>query len=355
MSYIPSLTPTFEAALRDRRSRDVRARHAAALRLASAPEGREDEAREALRPLLDDPVAAIREAALASAATLRDRDALPVILSRFEDGEPAVRQLAVIAAGRIGGPEAVEPLRAALRDERPEVRFQAAVSFAELCPDEALDEVSPLLGDADAEVRANAAAALGALGEPDARDRLAPLLGDDAPSVRREAALALAKLGDARAARVLVECLDDPERAIEAALALGELGADHAREPLAERAAGLFTGLHLKAAAGAALARLGDARGTDALRSVLRAFRHDGRSFAAELVGELGLVALADELARLVHRPRGADPVVVAKALAELAPESAVAARALERVAGGRDRAAADVARAALSIAEPAT
>lgn len=349
-AFLPSLTPSFDAALRDARSRNPRARQTAALRLGDADEGREQEASVALRQLVDDPSPPVRQAALAALAQLGDPEALPRVLARFDDGEPAVRQLAVIAAGRIGGAEAVTALRRGLRDERPDVRFQAVVSFAELCPEEALAEVAPLLEDGDPEVRANAAAALRMLGDTSSADALVPLLDDAAPDPRREAALALAELGDARAARVLRECLEDSERATEAALALGRLGVRAARDDLARLATGFFTPLHLKAAAGAALVRLGDATGVDALRSVLRAMRHDGRSFAAELAGELQIGELAEDVARLADRPRGADPVVVAESLARLAPRSAAAARALERIAGGDDEAAADVARRALAV-----
>ena len=320
VSYLPPLTPSFEAALRDRSAKNPRARLAATARLASPPEGREAEAVSALVPLLDDPTPAVRQTAIASLGHLRDASALDVILERFADPEPGVRQTAVIAVAQIGDARAIEPLRRALADDRPDVRFQAAVSFAELRPDEALEAVVPLLEDDDAEVRGNAAAALGALGDRRARDPIARLLEDSHPIARREAALALGKLGDTRAAPVLRECLRDPERAIDAALALGQLRADDAREELARLASGLFTSLHLKAAAGAALAQLGDARGIEALRSVLRAFRHDGRSFAAELAGELGLVDLAPDLAELAVRPRGADPAVVQRALERLGP-----------------------------------
>ena len=320
MSYLPPLPPSFEAALRDRSAKNPRHRLAAAARLGSPPEGRESEAAEALVPLLDDPMPAIRQTAIASLGHLRDASALDVILQRFDDPEPGVRQTAVIAVAEIGDARAAEPLERALADERADVRFQAVVSFAQMFPNEALDAVAPLLDDEDAEVRANAAAALGALGDRRACDRIARLLDDAHPVPQREAALALGKLGDARASDVLRECLRDPDRAIDAALALGRLHAEDAREDLARVAGGIFTSLHLKAAAGAALAQIGDARGVEALRAVLRAFRHDGRSFAAELVGELGIVDLAPELAELAARPRGADPAVVQRALERLAP-----------------------------------
>ena len=74
-----------------------------------------------------------------------------------------------------------------------------------------------------------------------------------------------------------------------------------AREPLAATAGRLFTPLLTKAAAGAALIRLGDPRGEDALRAVLRAFRPDGRPYAVLQVMQLKLAALRPELEALLQ------------------------------------------------------
>jgi len=348
MSLIPALPPSFEAALRDAHSRDARARRAAAASLASPPPGQEERAKAALRRLLDDPVGAVRGAAVAGAGSLRDTEALDVILARFDDGEPVVRQLAIIAVARMGDPRAVEPLRQALSDTRPDVRFQAAVSFAELCPNEALSALRPLVEDEDPEVRASAASAIGTLTQEGAADVIAPLLSDATAHTRADAALALAALGDSRAGPVLLEALDDPERRFAAAAALGEIGYGEAVEALARITSRLLAPLSLKAAAGAALARMGDPRGASALRGVLRALRGDGRSYAAELAGELGLVELAPDIAALVESPRGADPVVIARALADLAPRSDEARAALEKVLRGDDAEAVAVAKAAL-------
>src|SRR5690606_6495881 len=141
--------------------------------------------------------------------------------------------------------------------------------------------------------------------------------------------------------------LDDKERVFEAAWALGELKIAAAREPLLKVAQSLLKPLATKAAAAAALVRLGDERGVPLLRSVLRAFRSDARSYAVELVGELGLASLAGDVAALAKRPRGADPLVVAEALGKLAPESLRAREALLTMAN-RDDEAGEAARRAL-------
>ncbi|HJL19761.1 MAG TPA: HEAT repeat domain-containing protein [Sandaracinaceae bacterium LLY-WYZ-13_1] len=344
----PPLRPKHGAALRDVDSRDARARAAAAEALGQPPAGHEDEAKEALRPLADDPVAGVRAAAIASLGHLADADALDLVLARFEDGDPTVRQVALIAAAEIGDARAGPALRRALSSPHPEVRFQAVASVALLAPDGAVEDLAALADDPDPLVRAHLADALGALEDPRAADALAPMLEDEATEVRRAAGIALGRIGDRRAVAALVETLDDKERCFEAAWALGELGAREAVEPLARVAAAFLKPLAVKAAAGAALVRLGDPRGVPALRGVLTALRSDARSYAVQLVGELELEALASEVAKLAARPRGADPVVVARALRRLAPTSAAAAEALARMEAREDEAG-EVARGAVS------
>src|SRR6185503_7859900 len=96
-------------------------------------------------------------------------------------------------------------------------------------------------------------------------------------------------------------------RAFEAIAAIAALGATERADDLAKVARAFLKPLELKAAAAAALAKLGDPRGVTVLREVVRAFRSDGRTYVAETIGMLGLVELADELVLLAERPRGAD------------------------------------------------
>lgn len=352
MSLLPPLPLRFDAALRDRTSRRAESRLSAVMSLADPPSGREAEATKALRPLLDDPIGPVRHAAILAIGRLRDAGALDVVLARFDDGDATVRQAAIIAAGMIGDPRAKDRVRAALSDARPEVRFQAAASFVELAPDEAPSALSPLLDDDDPEVRASVVEALGSL-PMDApagaglAEALAGKVGDADVRVRGAAGLALAERGDRRAIPALRELLGDPHFAFDAAASLGELGATEAAEDLASLGARMLAPLVLRAVAGGALARLGDPRGADILRRVIRAWRADGRSTAVELAGELGLVELVPDLVQLVRRPRAVDPVVLARALARLASRSDVAAGALEQLAHAEGEAGA-IAREAI-------
>ncbi|MFK7990333.1 MAG: HEAT repeat domain-containing protein [Sandaracinaceae bacterium] len=337
MAFFPPLRPHFDAALRDSVSDKPASREAAAEALSSAPEDRREEAVLALRPLVDDPVSRVRAQAMASLGQLRAQSALPLILARFEDLDPGVRQIALIAAGDIGSDEAVPALKRALRSDAAEVRFQAIASLAALRPDGVAKTLGRLTDDPDAEVRAHLADALGALEDPHAADPLARLLEDEHDGVRYAAAVALARIGDARASDSLIDALSDDARFFEAAWGLGELDVQSAREPLAQTTRGLLRPLAFKAAAAAALHRLGDERGLPALRAVLKAVRWDARSYAVELVGELGAVALADEIIALSVRPRGADRVVIAKTLAQLMPEHEGARTALQALGQRRD------------------
>ena len=333
MRLFPPLRPNFDAALRDVRAKDPTLRAAAAERLGDAPAYRVEEARAALRAMLEDRSGAVRAQAMASLARTKDATALDAILARFEDGDPTVRQVALIAAAELGDRAALPALKEALASDRPEVRFQAVASIALLAPDEAAEALSGRVDDPDTEVRAHLADALGALEDPRAAETLAALLDDDAPHVARGAAIGLARLGDARGVPQLIVALDDRDRCLEAAWALGELKAAEAREPLARLAGSFLKPLAFKAAAAAALVRLGDERGVPALRGVLGALRWDARSYAVQLVGELRATELAPELAALARRPRGTDPVVLAEALAKLAPESEAAYAGLRTLA----------------------
>jgi len=320
VSFLPPLPPTFEAALRDVDATRPDFRVAAARRLASAADDEEARlAADALRRACLDADAAVREAALLSAAQLAREDLVSAAEGALGDPHPLVRRAAAVALGEIGGPRALALLGAAARSPHWEARADAALGASCLADPAVAPLLLPLLEDPYAEVRALAAEALGELGDPSHAAALLPLLRDADAAVVRGAARALGRLGDARAVSALRELLRDPESRFEAVELLGTLEAEEAREDLARLAGRRLTPLLLRAAAGGALARMGDPRGVSALRAVLRAVRDDGRGLAVELVGRLGLHALRPELERLRRRPRGVDPAELARALDRLA------------------------------------
>lgn len=327
-------TPTFAAALRDVRAESAKARADAAMALARAEPEQRDEACAALRPLLDDTEPGVRFAAIAAAGDLRDEGALDAILARFDDSDPNVREAAIISAARIGDRERAErPLLRALGDARPEVRFQAAISAAELLGEGARGGLAALVADDDAKVRGNAIAALATLApHAPTTERIARALSDADLEVRLEAALALAKAQDGRGLTVLRSALRHPERNFEVMDALGVLGAGGAKdaaEDLGKLASAFLAAPLVKAAASAALARMGDPRGVEGLRAALAAWREGTREYALGVVAVLGLDALAPEVLAIARKPGGVDREILRAALGALAGRSPEARAAL--------------------------
>jgi HEAT repeat protein len=327
--FLTPLTPTPEAALRDVHATRAEFRVAAARALGMVDDSHADGARAGLRQLLGDVDARVRLEALRALRQLVDVSLLPDAMAQLGDPVPAVRAAALLTAEALGCDEAA--LVACVTPPDPPLQIAALEALvaragdgpASAGPYRSLTSGSPALdaatlhalADESEEVRATAAAALAALGARHHLDALAGRL-TDTPRVRSSVALALADLGDSRGVPALIE--DLTRGSFEAAEALGTLGVEAAREPLAATAARLFTPLLTKAAAGAALIRLGDPRGEDALRSVLRAFRPDGRPYAVVQVMQLKLAALRPELEELLVRPRGVDKVLLRDALAAL-------------------------------------
>ncbi len=349
MSWLlPPLPPNFEAAIRDVHAERPESRVASATRLGHAGGAERPRALAGLCELLGDRHPSVRSAALAGLGALREPSALPRVVAHFDDPACEVRELAALAATQIGGPLAATALREALRDGAPEVRFQAVAGLSELQPEDCERDLLPLVIDPDPEVRAQVAAALGCLGHAHLSGHLARLLDDDVPDVRIEAGLALASVGDVRSEPVLLEALASRTRLIEVADALAHLQCKRSCDGLAAIALAFLTQPHVRAATGAALVRLGDPRGIRALRRVLTGFRPDARSFAVNLVADLGASELIPELVRLSCRFRGADPFATVDALGRFAGCSPEAKAALTRTARRTD-ALGTAARAALT------
>jgi HEAT repeat protein len=318
------LTPTPEAALRDIHASRAEFRIAAARALGDVAPELAAAAIDGLRTLCQDADARVRLDALSSLARLGDASVLDAVLAQRGDVAPAVRASALLAAEALGCDDAVLVDSAKAADpalQRAALEALVARASASSGGHDHLEAAAAgALADASPEVRATAAAALAAM---DARVHLSALAErlDDRPLVRSSVALALADMGDARGVPALLE--DLAAGSFAAAEALGALGVEAAREPLAASAGRFFTPLLTKAAAGAALIRLGDPRGEDALRAVLRAFRPDGRPYAVVQVMQLRVAALQPELEALVRRPRGVDRGLLREALAALSASSA--------------------------------
>ncbi len=330
--FFTPLPPTYEAALRDVHAKDAKMRALAAARLGSPSDASDETRREravlGLVQLADDENERVRVLALVSIGRLADPRALPIVLARFSDAEGSVREAAVMAAGEIGGDEAREALARALRDERPDVRFQALAAYAAVAGEDARAAISVALGDPDPLVRVSAIESLSTLGpSADACTRIARALRDPDPRVADEAAIALGQLGDRRATPRLVSLIAGP-RGFEAMSALGDLRASEAADALDRIASALLKPLLVKAAAAAALIRVGDPRGRERLRAVFDARRGDARTFCVEIIGELRLAEYGRDVVKLLERPRGAEHAAIVRTLARLSGVSAEADRA---------------------------
>jgi HEAT repeat protein len=340
--FFSPLRPTFEAALRDVGASDAKMRALAAERLADlrGSDGIEDalgRAVEGLTRLGDDADSTVRTMALAGLGRLKDPRPIELVLARFSDAEGSVREAAVMAAGEIGGERAREALRRAVGDERPDVRFQAVAAYAAVAGEDARPALAVALGDDDPLVRASAVESLATLGpSEDARTRIARLLQDREPAVVDEAALALGQLGDARAVPHLARLASGP-RGFEAMALLGDLRATEAADELDRLAGAMLKPLLVKAAAATALMRMGDPRGEPYFRQAFEAWRDDARTYCVDVIGELALGAYGDAVARLVERPRGAEPASVVRTLHRLRDASPAAKAAFEALLARED------------------
>ena len=330
---LPPLRPTFKAALRDKAAKTARARIAAAERLSEPDDGCERQAIEALLSLISDGNVEVRRNAVRSLGQIGSESTLRPLVERLHDDDPTVREFAVIAISEIEGDEADAILRSAINDSYPEVRFQAVQSCVDRTPKQWDKAVKECVRDDDPKVRAIAAYALGTVGDKAARKALVRALDDSESEVRHQAAVALAKLGDPRGASVLRATLSDPTMLFENLQGLADLKDAASVDLIAELTQGIFRPMMVKVAAARALVLLGDARGVQTLRDVLTAWRWEARSFAVQVVGELKIYELSKQLKALSKRMRGTDPEVLARALAELAPENREAMSALRILA----------------------
>lgn len=324
---LPPRAPHFDAALRDAREASPRGRAVAALVLAQPPPGRERDARLALAALVKDDQHDVRFAAMAGLGRIGDETVMTEIVAGIDDSDPMVREAAVIAVGRIGGPTAHAALRRAAGSEHGEVRFQVPPALLELCGEEARAELVVMLADERSTVRANAVRALRELDEhPPTLTRMRRMLEDADAEVRLEAALTLAEWGEVSAGPELAKSLDnnrlDDELAFAVLDAIGSLKYREGASACHQLATAMLRSRSSKAAAAAALARLGDPRGVPLLRGYLTSFRSDLRDYVLGVVGALGLVELEPEVLAFAAKPKGVELESIAAALEGLADVS---------------------------------
>jgi HEAT repeat protein len=305
----PSLTITFDAALRDIGSGSAKARAAAAHALGGVTgEVERRRAADALVRALDDDKPEVRAEACASLGELREAAAVGALVKRLDDGVAVVRQNAAIALGTIGHPDAFEPLVDALREGPADLRFQAATSLAEIDPARAIDPALAALEDSDPQVVGAAALSLGAVGERE-RERvvaaLASKLEHKDAGARFDVAYGLAELKDDRGRDVLGAAIADADRAWDAVTALGVL-----RAVTELRAAVVAKKIPQEAqvlAAGRLLAVEADPLAQKLLLDALTTRKTHVRGLAVEQLGEVGGPWAQAPLERLARSGKGGE------------------------------------------------
>lgn len=143
-------------------------------------------------------------------------EVLQVPLSKISDpGENmGIRSLAANILGQIGDSRAVEPLICALEDSYWMTRYEAAKSLCKLKNRRAVLPLIETLQDSQKNVRRMAAFALAHL---QVVEPLIHALKHNNQYVRQEAAWALGEIGDSRAAKFLIETLQDSESKVREA------------------------------------------------------------------------------------------------------------------------------------------
>ncbi len=171
-----------------------------------------------------------------------DESDLPALIAKLKSDDATSRAEAaddIRSLGKAVRSTATSPLTGLLGDSAPRVRFAAASALLKINPKQTspLDVLAKGLENSDAAVRREAARNAG-LGGPAAgalSEKLAALLSKDADESVRVAALqAIATMGPAaaKAAPAVIPLLDDKDYMIDAADALGRIGAPAASAAL---------------------------------------------------------------------------------------------------------------------------
>jgi HEAT repeat protein len=148
----------------------------------------------------------------------------------LQSEDPELRREGINTLDRVAGldPEARAAIRSLLGDPSARVREQAAQKLRDLKDKESAPQMVALLSDPDSRTRRRAVEALGAIGASEAAREIGRnLVSDPDDAVRRAAAEVLGRLKSPEAAEVLAQTLKDPGDAIrgEVIAALGEIGA----------------------------------------------------------------------------------------------------------------------------------
>lgn len=152
---------------------------------------------ESLRPLLKDPVEAVRIAAAEAIERLEAASSVDEILATLKTGNKGARIGAIYALGEIGGERVLPPLVYCARRPEVDIRLVATAVLGKLALPAALPVLVELLDDVDPTVQGRAIAGLRNFQvTADILNRLRPFLNASDGVLEAEAALTLAWLND---------------------------------------------------------------------------------------------------------------------------------------------------------------
>lgn len=166
---------------------------------------------EALRPLLKDPVTTVTLAAAEAIEKLEALSSLDDILATLKSGTTGARIGAIYALGEIGGEKVLPPLVYCARRPEVDLRSAAVAVLGQLALPVALPILVELLDDADRAVQGRTITALRNFpATPDMVAKLRPFLNAGDGVLEAEAALTLAALGDLASASLIAVLLKSP-------------------------------------------------------------------------------------------------------------------------------------------------
>jgi HEAT repeat protein len=179
---------------------------------------------DTLIPLLRDPEASVRAAALASLYRLRGERSAPALREALDDGDDAVQGAATSLLAKLD-PERVTDVLLEKRADTPRV-YTAMLRVMHDNPHPGQRVfIHGRLRDPVPEVRRWAVRALGQQTPFQLGDTLRPLLSEPVLSVRREVVRVLARQHDTQTRRLLCDHIEaDPETRIDAVRAFAERG-----------------------------------------------------------------------------------------------------------------------------------
>jgi HEAT repeat protein len=176
---------------------------------------------EALKELMADPAAPVREAAAGAMDKTRAKRSLEAFRERIRGGSQEDKIRAVQAAEEIGGAEGISLLLEALSDGTEEIRGAAVLGLASHPTPAVLKALWEMVPKEKGVVLGNLIEALGASGRKELGPHLEKYLGHPDPEVRAKAALAGSRLAEAAGWEKILALRSDPDPEVRAAVAMG--------------------------------------------------------------------------------------------------------------------------------------